>query len=133
MQAETLPREIRQHLLRLEEEMWAANRGGHADVFRRMVADDGIAVAAFGVFDKDAVVAQVAENRIPFRRTTMEDVRVISGGPGCGIVSYRAEIDAEGEGRPLHLSVYATTVWRQHGEGWLAVLHQLTPIQGGTS
>lgn len=132
MQPGTLSEETKAQLLRLEDEMWAANRRGDAEAFRRLVAEDGIAVAAFGVFAKDAIVAQAAENLNPVRQSKLEDVRVLAGGTGCGIVTYRAEIDAEHAGRPVHLSVYATTVWRrQHGDGWMAVLHQQTPIQGG--
>lgn len=130
VQPETLSEEAKAQLLRLEDEMWAANRRGDAEVFRRLVAEDGIAVAAFGVFGKDAIVSQVAENELVPADSTGR-----CPGPlrreGCGIVTYRAEIDAQQAGRPVHLSVYATTVWRQHGDGWLAVLHQQTPIQGG--
>jgi ketosteroid isomerase-like protein len=116
-------------LLDLEERMWEANRNGDAGYFQAHLADDAIAVASFGVFDKGQAVVQAAENRVPFTRTRLEGARVLQLGEAGALVTYRAFIAAVRDGAPFSFSIYATSAWRRVGDGWEAVLHQWTPVE----
>jgi hypothetical protein len=124
----TSSNDLYEEILRLEEEMAAANCNGNGEFYSSHLADDAIAVAAFGVFGKDAIVRQVSENRIPFTRFEISDAKVTAVGKDGAVISYRGDIEALRDSQPLRFAVYATSVWRRDGEQWLAVLHQQTPI-----
>lgn len=109
--------------------MWEANRRGDGEFYRAHLADEAVAVSSYGVLDREAIVREIAENRIPFTSTRLEHPQVILLTDRSALVTYKAHIEAVREGQPFAFSVYATTVWKRVGRDWLAVLHQQTPVQ----
>ena len=104
----------------LEDAMAQANIKGDGEYYRTHLADEALAVASFGVFDKATIVQQVSENRNPFTAMRLEDMRVLPLGDVSALVTYKMHIEAARDGQPFTFSVYATTVWRRDGEQWLA-------------
>jgi uncharacterized protein (TIGR02246 family) len=121
--------DMRDTILRLEDEIWAANRRGDGSYYQRYLTDDATAIATFGVFDKAAIVEQVAQNVVPYTSTRLSGQQVMLLGEDSALITYRADIEALQEGKPFSFSVYATSVWRRDRDGWRVRLHQQTPIQ----
>ena len=87
------------------------------------MAADGLMVFPGLVLDKAATVQAIAAER-PWRRYELGDVTVIEATSGCGIVTYRAAAEREGEATYRALM---TTVYAQRDGRWQLVLHQQTP------
>jgi hypothetical protein len=113
-------------LIRLKNEALAATRRADGGFYAVYLADDAVAITPYGVFDKEAVVAQMGSTASSFMSESVDDVRAVELSPTSGVVSYRARYAARGE-LPA-TSVYVTTVYRLDPQGWKGVLYQQTPV-----
>jgi Domain of unknown function (DUF4440) len=116
-------------VLTLEERMWEANRKGDGEFNRECLADEAVVVSLYGVLGKEAIVHQVAENRVPFTSTRLDHPRVVLLTDRSALVTYNVHIEAVRNGQPFAFSVYATSAWKRVGERCLGVLHHQTPVQ----
>jgi ketosteroid isomerase-like protein len=115
-------------LVALEEELWRANREGDGAFYARALRDDALAVSRYGVMTKADAVPVIRENRNPYVKTELSDVRVLEVGADGALVTYRADVTALVEGREVDFAVLATTVYAREGDGWLVVLHQQSAL-----
>lgn len=109
-------------LLELEHRFWGA--AGDGDFYRQHMADDGLLLIPFGIFDKPATVAAV-DDATPWSSYEIHDPAVLTHGGAAATLCYRAEADREGT--PFRAAISST--YRRHGERWLLAVHQQTPLQ----
>jgi hypothetical protein len=111
---------IAEHLRELKAGAIRATAERDVAYYDGYLADDAIAVLPYGIFDKAAVLRQVAEPQPGFRASAVEDeqVSVLSG--DCGLVRYVAVY-------PDRRAVVSTVFVRRDG-AWRAVLYQQTPL-----
>ena len=120
--------EIEAEILALERASWDANIAEDAAAFRALAADDFLAVTAFGVFDKAAMLAQLAAGGTPFTGYAIEDAQVRVPAPGAALTTYRVSIDAVRGGQTLRLAYFATSLYARGEDGaWRLRLTQQTP------
>lgn len=117
--------EVRDSLLRLEHEFWAA--AGDGQFYERRFAEDGLLIVpgVTEVMDKAATTAAVAQSS-PWTSYELHDVRCAELASDVAALAYRAAASREGERyEAMITSVYV----RQNGD-WQLALHQQTPIAG---
>jgi uncharacterized protein (TIGR02246 family) len=113
----------------LERQGWEALSGpSGAAFYEELMADDGLMVFPGLVLDKRDTLRAIAGER-PWARFELSDVRVTRATPDAALVTYRAvsQRGEEAEYRALMTTVYA----RRDGR-WRLVLHQQTPLPGGS-
>ncbi|MFD7652770.1 nuclear transport factor 2 family protein [Actinosynnema sp. NPDC059797] len=115
-------------LIRLEEELWRANREGDGAFYERSLRDDAVAVSQYGVMTKADAVSTIGANRNPYLKTELSGVRVLEVGADSAAVTYRVDVVALVEEREVEFSALVTTVCAREGDGWLVVLHQQSPL-----
>jgi len=116
-------------LLELEHEMWRADREGDGAFYDRMLRDDALLISRYGIADKARIVSMISENRNPFTRTDLSEMRVGFVSEDTAYVTYHCDYTAQMEKEgPRDFSVLATSVYVSDGDGWLSVLHQQTPL-----
>jgi uncharacterized protein (TIGR02246 family) len=113
----------------LERQGWQALSGPEGAAFyENLMAEDGLMVFPGLVLDKNATIRAIAGER-PWTWFELSAIQVISLTPDASLITYRATSQREGEAeyRALMTSVYA----KREG-GWRLVLHQQTPLPGGS-
>lgn len=121
---------LEETLIGLEEKSWQANIKEDVDYFRKNTTDSMLVVAPFGVFDKQAIIAQIEKKQgVPFKSAKMEDTRVISLTPDSALITYKVAIVAFVQGKDVTVRRYVTTVYvRQKGK-WLSAFSQHSDIK----
>ncbi len=113
-------------LLLLKEQALLATKNHDGDFYNRYLADSAVAVVPFGVFRKEAIVQQMADDASPFRSMEVTDTQAIVLTPESGIVTYRATFPAA-NGKPLS-TVFVTTVYAKINGEWKGMFYQQTPL-----
>jgi hypothetical protein len=116
---------IVEHLRDLKAGALRATRERDVAYYDGYLADDAIAILPYGIFDKAAVLRQVAGPRPGFRATSTEDEQVSVHSSDCGTVRYVAVY-------PDRRAVVTTVFVRRDGV-WRAVLYQQTVLGADTS
>lgn len=116
-------------LIDLENQSWAALKNSDADFYRNYLAENATLITPSGILDRDAMIKQVAEKRVPVQGYRLENPHVVMMTKDTAIVMSRATIAAKMEGKDVTSSVYATTVYARINGEWRAVLLQQTPIR----
>jgi ketosteroid isomerase-like protein len=119
---------IAETLIDLENDMWRANREGDGAFYATALRDDALVVSKYGVMGKDRIVPTIEANRNPYVKTDLSDHRVVELDANNAIITYRADVVAEVQGKPVELPSYATSVYTREGAGWRIVFHQQTAL-----
>lgn len=117
--------DVESTLLSLKDKALTATRDRDQDFYRGYLADDAVAVLPAGVFDKNAVVASLGAQKVPFQSTKIEDTRVMVLGEDAGVVTYRATL-------PIGVML-VTTVYARRDGTWQGVFYQQTKLEGAAS
>jgi hypothetical protein len=113
-------------LLEQERKLWDANLAGDGAFYAEALRDDALAVSPWGVLDKDAAVAGVNANRIPYVGYRLADAVALPLGADAAVLTYRAEVDGTNEGTPFTHTVYATSAYVREDGSWRSAFHQQT-------
>jgi glyoxylase I family protein len=114
---------LEEKLRELELKVMTAAGERRADDIRDLVADDFFEIGRSGTtYTKAEVLAAIEV--APLRKFTLEDFKIVAGGDGWALVSYRA-----GE-RTAYSSTTSlrSTLWVERGGKWQVAFHQGTPI-----
>jgi hypothetical protein len=117
---------IESELLALKDLALAATKNADGDFYQSYLADHAMAIVPFGVFDKKAIVDQMASGHTPFRSAKVEDTRAIALTQDSGLVTYKATYEQPGKGT---LEVFVTTVYAKVRGEWKGVFYQQTPLE----
>ncbi len=120
--------DLTKELLDQERALWDANLAGDGAYFAKALRDDALAVSPWGVLDRDAAVAGVNANRIPYTAYRLADLVALPLGPDAGLLTYRAEVDGTNDGASFTHTVYATSTYVRENGRWLSAFHQQTLI-----
>jgi hypothetical protein len=119
--------DIAGELLELKDRALAATKAADGEFYRGYLHDDAIAITPYGVFDKEAIVAQMSSPQSSFASESVDDTRAIVLSKDSGLVTYRATYPpAEPGGNPR--VVFVTTVYQRGPAGWKGVVYQQTPV-----
>lgn len=118
---------IEETLLSLKERALEATKNHDADFYNGYLADNAIAIVAFGIFTKEAIVQQMASPNSAFRSIKIEDTRVMVLSPDSGVVTYKATFESMKDGKPF--DVFVTTIYAKIAGVWKGVFYQQTPMQ----
>ena len=119
--------DVTAELLELKTQALAATKAADGDFYRGYLHDDAIAITPYGVFDKEAVVAQMSSPRSSFASDAIDDTRAFVLTDDSGLVTYRATYPpAEQGGKPR--VVFVTTVYKRYADGWKGLFYQQTPL-----
>lgn len=117
-------------LLELKDHALAATKAADGDFYRGYLHDEAIAITPYGVFGKEAIVAQMSSPQSSFASEAIDDTRAVVLSEDSGLVTYRATYPpAEPGGTPR--VVFVTTVYKRYADGWKGLLYQQTPLLGG--
>lgn len=111
---------IEEQLLRLKSEALEATKRRDGAFYDRYLAADAIAITPYGVFGKEAIVAQMSSPGSAFASTGTDDVRAFVLSDASGVVTYRAHYPSG--------DVMVTTAYRLGAGGWKGVVYQQTPV-----
>ena len=103
-----------------ERQLWLAYQSRDRARIEACIAPDAIDIGAGGILNRDEVLAAVDQMRI--ESFELDDVRVLSVGPGVEIVVSRSVVTGTYRGQPFPASVVrSTSVWARHEGEWRLV------------
>ena len=117
---------VKEILLSLKEEALEATKNMDADFYNDYLAENAIAVVPFGVFNKAAIIEQMASPDSAFRSRKIEDTRVMVLTDESGVVTYKATFENVKDGNSF--DVFVTTIYAKIKGVWKGVFYQQTPI-----
>jgi len=114
---------LEEKLRDLEIKVMTAAGERRADDIRDLVADDFFEIGRSGTtYTKAEVLAAIEV--APLRKFTLEDFKIVAGGQGWALVTYRAaERTAYASSTSLR-----STLWVERAGKWQIVFHQGTPV-----
>jgi hypothetical protein len=114
---------LEEKLRELEIRVATAAGERRAEDIRELIADDFYEIGGSGrTYTKTEVLAAI--ETAPLRKFTLEDFKVVAGGEGWALVSYRAgERTAYASSTSLR-----STLWVERSGKWQIVFHQGTPV-----
>jgi ketosteroid isomerase-like protein len=116
---------LKETLLEREHAFWKANLAGDGAYYAAALADDALVVSPWGVQDRDAIVATVSANAVPYTGYEIDEVRCLPLTGDSAILTYRARVSGERAGTPFTHTVYATSAYVRRGGEWTgASFHQ---------
>jgi ketosteroid isomerase-like protein len=98
--------------------------------FKAITTDDMIAVAPFGVFGRQAIIALVEKKQgIHYKNARMENPRVLALSGDSALVTYKVTIKALVQGKDLAIPRNATLVYvKSRGSGsWHSASRRICP------
>jgi uncharacterized protein DUF4440 len=113
-------REIEEQLLRLKSEALEATKRRDGEFYDRYLSEDAVAITPYGVFDRQAIIAQMSSPASTFASTGTDDVRAFVLSDSSGVVTYRAHYPSG--------DVMVTTAYRLERDGWRGVVYQQTSV-----
>lgn len=115
---------------RAEDQIIAAEDRGDATTFERLLAPDWTFVnPGGGIFDKARYLRLVRTDSLHAASYIVDSMSVRVYGTAA-VVVYRSSVVGAFAGRDISSRRRRTTMWVKHGEQWLAVAQQSTPIAG---
>lgn len=118
---------VEETLLSLKEQALEATKNQDANFYNNYLADDAIAIVPFGVFNKEAIVQQMASANSAFKSTKIEGARAIVLSQDSGVVTYKATFESTKDGKAF--DVFVTTVYAKIAGVWKGIFYQQTPMQ----
>lgn len=108
--------DVAAQLLELKDDALAATKAADGDFYRGYLHDDAMAITPYGVFGKEAIVAQMSAPRSSFASDAIDDTRAFVLSDDSGLVTYRATFPpAEPGGDPR--VVFVTTAYKRYADG----------------
>ena len=116
---------LKETLLHREHDFWKANLAGDGAYYAAALPDDALVVSPWGVQDRDAVVAGVSANAVPYTGYEIDEGRGVPPTRHNALLTYRARGSGEQGGNPFTHTVYATSAYvRRDGEWTGGAFHQ---------
>jgi glyoxylase I family protein len=114
---------LTRHLYDLEERLLRPDVRASRDELDALIDDDFIELGASGrTYDKRSVIEALVSDPAPVPRALSHfETRLIA--PGVVLATYRANRHTNPPVESIRSSV-----WRKHGDRWLIVFHQGTPV-----
>lgn len=118
---------VQEILLALKDQALEATKNNDGEFYRNYLADDAVAIVPFGVFNKEAIVKQMASSESQFKSVKIEDTQAIVLTPESGVVTYKATFEAAQVANQL--TAYVTTIYTKRDGKWQGVFYQQTPMR----
>jgi len=119
--------DVAAELLELKTAALAATTAADGEFYRGYLHDDALAITPYGVFDKEAIVAQMSSPQSSFASDAIDDTRAVVLTDDSGVVTYRATYPPNAPGEKPRV-VFVTTVYKRFADGWKGLLYQQTPL-----
>ncbi len=112
--------DVEEQLLGLKSEALEATGRHDGEFYDRYLSDDAVAITPYGVFGRQAIIAQMSSPASAFASTGTDDVRAFVLSDASGVVTYRAHYPSG--------DMMVTTAYRLEDDGWKGVVYQQTPL-----
>ena len=124
-------REFEQMLVDLEQRAWKEEKNHNAEFFRDVMADEFLAAEPDGKrYTKAEALALIPT--VQLSSFALTDMKVVRLGRDAAIITYRAQITGQWEGRQATYEFLASTAWVRRGTKWKMAFHQKTVVPGST-
>ncbi|MFN3936378.1 MAG: DUF4440 domain-containing protein [Gemmobacter sp.] len=114
-------------LLTCEGAVWEALVRGDPAADLAALDPDFLGVYPSGFVGRDDHVAALAAGPT-VRRYAMDEIRILALAPGLGLIAYRVRYLRTGAEREE--TMFVSSIWRRHGDGWVNLFSQDTPADG---
>jgi hypothetical protein len=104
-----------------ESALWGAVKNRQTDALRRVFADGYVAVYDQGVVGKSDELAGISQSTL--RSVRLDDVKVHRLDDANVIVTYKAMVDGDHDGKSVAGTYNTMTLWHRRGNSWDVAAH----------
>jgi hypothetical protein len=126
LRAQTGAVEIKEALVKLENQSWEAWKNHDGKFFQEFLSDDHVEVGFGGPTKKAAVVAGVAGDACNVKSYSVDHFELTMLDAGTALLTYHAAQDTTCGGKPVPSPVWVSSLYAKRGGRWLNVLYQQT-------
>lgn len=109
-----------------ETALWNAWKNKEAKPFQTWLSADSVMVGDQGVGTKKDVTEMIPNAPCEVKSFTLSDWKLTMLNPSTAVVTYKGTQDGTCAGTALPPAVWASSIWVQRGNRWLAAFHQET-------
>ena len=113
--------------MELEKTVTEAFKNKQAEVFRKYVAPEFVAIDAQGIENANVEIAAMAQYDV--RENTFADMKVSFPSPKIAVVTYKVTTQATRAGQDTSGTYNVASVWMKRERNWLAVMHTFVRSQ----
>lgn len=122
----------KQAVEQIEEQWRKAQLAGDANAMAELLSDDFVGITAFGkVNTKAQYLTRIRDRVVKVTQLDLSDVKVKIIGSRVAVVTSRAEISGENEGKPIKGGFRYTRVYQRSGGVWRITSFEATRANEG--
>jgi hypothetical protein len=108
-------------LIAKEKSVWQSFKDKKADDFKKLVADDVVAIYADGI--KNMKDEMEAMSKTTMKSFSLSDFNVVMPDADTAIISYKAKVETSANGKDESGNYNCGSVWNMKNGEWKAVFH----------
>ena len=111
----------------LEKKVTEAFKNKQAEIFKKYLAPEFVAVDPQGIQNADAQLAEMEKYDV--RENSFADMKVTFPSPKVAVVSYKATTQGTHAGQDASGTYNVASVWMKRGGSWLLICHAFMKTQ----
>jgi len=119
--------QVRGRIIATEKKLWEAWKNKDAKPFKANLSADSVMIGDRGVSGKNDAIQGLTTAPCEVKSYELSDFKVTFLSPGTALVTYKGTAEGTCAGTAIP-TVWASSVYVNHGGRWLAASHQETPV-----
>lgn len=121
--------QVRQQLIALENQSWAAWKGHDGKFFESFLSDDHVEMSPIGAASKESVVKGVAAGGCIVKDYSVGQFGFVRLSDDAAVLTYHAAQTTTCGSAPVPSPVWATSVYAKRNGRWMNVVYEHTPAK----